>query len=69
MLFLQGTRDALAERGRMRRVVERLGSRATVAWFEEADHAFHVPARRGSDDDVIAALAAAIAAFVGQSGR
>jgi uncharacterized protein len=50
MLFLQGTRDALAERGLMQALARRLGPRATIAWAEDADHSFHVPARSGRTD-------------------
>ncbi|WP_407156968.1 alpha/beta family hydrolase [Bradyrhizobium sp. STM 3557] len=47
MLFLQGTRDKLAELSLLGPVVERLGSRATLHLLDQADHAFHVPARSG----------------------
>lgn len=50
MLFLQGTRDALADLGMLDPVVERLGSRATMTLVPEADHAFHVPKRSGRTD-------------------
>jgi len=50
MLFLQGTRDALADPQLMRALAKRLGPRATLAFFEEADHSFHVPARTGRKD-------------------
>src|SRR5687767_13698718 len=50
MLFLQGTRDALAELSLLRPVVERLGKRATLTLLEEADHSFHVPAKTGRKD-------------------
>ena len=50
MLFLQGTRDALADTRRLQALVERLGTRATVKLFQEADHSFHVPARTGRTD-------------------
>jgi len=57
LLFLQGTRDALAELDLLRPTVEALGSRATLALAPDADHAFHVPARTGRRDaDVLAAL-------------
>jgi len=57
MLFLQGTRDALAERTLMEGVLTRLGTRARIAWVVDADHSFHVPARSGrSDADVRAQL-------------
>jgi predicted alpha/beta-hydrolase family hydrolase len=62
MLFLQGTRDALADAALIRAVVERLGARAALEWFADADHAFHVPARSGrSDTQVREALADAVA--------
>lgn len=65
MLFLQGTRDALAEMDLVRAVVPALGERATLHVVEDADHAFHVPARSGrTDAEVIEALADAIAAWV-----
>jgi predicted alpha/beta-hydrolase family hydrolase len=50
MLFLQGTRDDLADLAWLRPVVKRLGSRATLETFEDADHSFHVPARTGRKD-------------------
>jgi predicted alpha/beta-hydrolase family hydrolase len=50
MLFLQGTRDALADRQLLSSVTERLGERATLQLFEDADHSFHVPARTGRKD-------------------
>jgi predicted alpha/beta-hydrolase family hydrolase len=50
MLFLQGTRDELADLALIRGVVEGLGERATLALFDDADHAFHVRARSGSND-------------------
>ena len=34
----------------LRPLVERLGTRATLKLFEEADHSFHVPARTGRKD-------------------
>jgi uncharacterized protein len=47
MLFLQGTRDALADARHIEEVCERLGPRASLQFFEDADHAFRVPARSG----------------------
>ncbi len=65
MLFLQGTRDALAEWPLVQSVVDGLGARATLCPIEAADHAFHVPARAGrTDADVIAALAAGVAQWM-----
>jgi uncharacterized protein len=45
MLFIQGTRDALAEPDLLRGVIEDLEGRATLHAIRDADHAFHVPAR------------------------
>jgi predicted alpha/beta-hydrolase family hydrolase len=47
MLFLQGTRDKLAELELLRPVVKQLGSRATLHKVEGADHSFHVLAKSG----------------------
>jgi predicted alpha/beta-hydrolase family hydrolase len=50
MLFVQGTRDELADVGLVTAVTEGLGPRATLALFDDADHGFHVRARSGSND-------------------
>jgi predicted alpha/beta-hydrolase family hydrolase len=50
MLFLQGTRDEFAQLQLLRPVVKKLGARATLELFEDADHSFHVPARTGRKD-------------------
>jgi uncharacterized protein len=50
MLFIQGTRDELADLSLLRPLVERLGARATLHLLEDADHSFHVPARSGRKD-------------------
>lgn len=47
MLFIQGSRDELADLGLLRPVVDGLGGRATLQVLEDADHSFHVPARSG----------------------
>jgi predicted alpha/beta-hydrolase family hydrolase len=47
MLFVQGTRDALAEIGLLQPLAGRLG---TLHAIEHGDHAFHVPARSGRTD-------------------
>lgn len=65
MLFLQGTRDALAEPDLLRPVIAALGGRATLVPCEDADHAFHVPARSGRKDaDVLAAILDRAAAWM-----
>lgn len=64
MLFLQGTRDALADAALIRRALEPLADRARLIPIEAADHAFHVPARSGrSDGDVIREIAEALATW------
>ena len=50
MLFLQGTRDALAEWNLLESVVARLGKPATLHGVSEADHSFHVLVRSGRND-------------------
>jgi uncharacterized protein len=50
LLFLQGTRDELAQRELLEPLVAQLGERAQLHLLAEADHAFHVPARTGRKD-------------------
>src|ERR1700716_3508208 len=50
MLFMQGTRDSLAELKLLEPVVKSLGPSATLHRVEAADHSFHVPARSGRND-------------------
>ena len=50
MLFLQGTRDGLAEAKLLEPVVAGLGRSASLHWVEGADHSFHVQARSGRND-------------------
>ncbi len=62
MLFLQGTRDALAHLPLLKNLTEQIGARATLKLFQDADHSFHVPTRTGRTDadvqaDVLDALA------------
>jgi predicted alpha/beta-hydrolase family hydrolase len=66
MLFLQGTRDELADLQLMETLAGRLGARATLELFADADHSFHVPARTGrTDSDVRAAMADTLANWIG----
>ncbi|MBV8342926.1 MAG: dienelactone hydrolase family protein [Gammaproteobacteria bacterium] len=53
LLFLQGTRDALAERALLEALAARLGPRATLHFIADADHSFHVPARSGNSDAAV----------------
>lgn len=65
MLFLQGTRDDLADLSLLRPVVEGLNPLAELVTFADADHSFHVPARSGRKDaDVLAALADTLAGWI-----
>lgn len=50
MLFLQGTRDALAHLPLVREVLAPLGERATLQIVDDADHAFHVRLASGRND-------------------
>jgi predicted alpha/beta-hydrolase family hydrolase len=50
LLFLQGTRDELAELSLLQPLIEQLGARATLKLIDQADHSFHVPARTGRKD-------------------
>jgi predicted alpha/beta-hydrolase family hydrolase len=70
MLFLQGTRDNLAELKLLKPVVEGLGRLATLHLVEGADHSFHVLARSGRNDrevmnEILDAFAAWVATIVG----
>jgi len=51
MLFLQGTRDELAELPLVTSLAEQLGERAALTQLEDADHSFHVPKRAGRTED------------------
>jgi predicted alpha/beta-hydrolase family hydrolase len=53
MLFLQGTRDALAQLPLVQSVVARLSAPSTLKIVDHADHSFHVPARSGTTDDEV----------------
>jgi predicted alpha/beta-hydrolase family hydrolase len=65
MLFVQGTRDKLAEPRLLEPVVKRLGTSASLHPVQEADHSFHVLARSGRNDrDVMAEIVAALSAWI-----
>ena len=65
MLFLQGTRDALADLSLVEPLAKRLGKRATLTLFADADHSFHVPARTGRKDaDVMRELIETLTAWI-----
>lgn len=66
MLFLQGSRDTLAEVALIEPVVQRLGPRAMLHLVDGADHSFHVLARSGRNDRE--ALGEILDAFVNWAG-
>jgi hypothetical protein len=64
MLFLQGSKDKLAELSLLEPLVGKLGAKTTLHVVKDADHSFHVPARSGrSDADVLAELAGVFASW------
>jgi predicted alpha/beta-hydrolase family hydrolase len=66
MLFLQGTRDTLAELTLLEPVVKGLGSLASLHVVQEADHSFHVLARSGRNDrEVMNEVLDALSAWIG----
>ena len=65
MLFLQGTRDRLAELDRLTPVCRSLGRRATLHIVEGGDHSFHVLKRSGrTDEDVQNELGETVGSWV-----
>ena len=66
LLFLNGTRDTLADLTLLTPIVARLGARATLHVVDGADHGFHVLKRSGRDDDaVLDELADTVATWAG----
>ena len=70
MLFLQGTRDTLADLDRIKAVCSALGERATLHVIPDADHSFVVRKRETgrSSEDVYRELAATIADWTARLG-
>jgi hypothetical protein len=69
MLFLQGTRDKLAELDLLVPVCAGLGERATLHEVDGADHSFHVLKRSGrTDDEVLDELAVTTDAWADRLG-
>jgi predicted alpha/beta-hydrolase family hydrolase len=65
MLFLQGTRDTLADLALMRQVCATLGDRATLHVVDGADHSFKVLKRTGrTDEQALDELASQIATWL-----
>jgi len=74
MLFLQGTRDALASLDQLEPLCKKLGRLATLKLFADADHSFHVPVRTGRKDaqvlgDVVDAFAAWLDCVTDRPGK
>lgn len=70
MLFLQGTRDTLADLTLLRPICAKLGARATLHIIPEADHSFHVLKKSGkSDADVMKELAQTTASWADKQSR
>jgi uncharacterized protein len=68
MLFLQGTRDTLADLDLIRTTTSQLGRPATLHVVEGADHSFHVLVRSGrSDAQVLEELAETTATWMGRN--
>jgi hypothetical protein len=66
LLFLQGSRDNLAELKLLEPVVKSLGPSASLHVVEAADHSFHVPARSGRNDrEVMDEILDTFAAWIG----
>jgi len=67
MLFLQGTRDALADIDLVRQVADELGEGAALVQIPDADHSFRVPARTGrSNDQVLSGMLDALTNWIVQ---
>jgi uncharacterized protein len=65
MLFLQGTRDTLAELKLLEPAVKSLGTLASLHLVQEADHSFHVLVRSGRNDrEVMSEALDALSAWI-----
>jgi len=69
MLFLQGTRDRLADNDAIGSVCANLSTTATLRQFAGADHSFHFLKSAGREpDSIYSELAAAVRHFTNQPG-
>ncbi|MDA9431360.1 alpha/beta hydrolase family protein [Bradyrhizobium sp. CCBAU 51627] len=67
MLFLQGTRDGLADLGHLRPVIDALGARTTLHEVEGGDHSFAVLKKSGrTNEDALAEVLDTLAAWIDQ---
>jgi len=70
VLFVQGTRDKLAELPLLEPLVKRMGAAATLHLVREADHSFHVLVRSGrTDGDAMSEIIATLSAWIGTTAR
>ncbi len=70
LLFVQGTRDDLADLALLRPVIQRLGRRAKLHVVDDADHGFDVLVRSGrTHPDVIAEIADTVANWMDRAAR
>lgn len=65
MLFLQGTRDGLADLNYLKPVVEKFGAKATLHEIEGGDHSFAVLKKSGrSNDEALTEVLDALTAWI-----
>ena len=65
MLFLQGTRDALADLGHLKPVIKALGAKATLHEVEGGDHSFAVLKKSGrTNEDALAEVLDTLVAWI-----
>lgn len=65
MLFLQGTKDRLADLDSLIPVCKKLGRRAKLHIVDGADHSFHMPkSAKTSDEEVLVELAGVVARWL-----
>ena len=63
MLFVSGTKDTFAERKLLERVVQKIGTTATLAWIDGGDHSLR---RKKNDSESLQIAADAIMAWLNQ---
>jgi predicted alpha/beta-hydrolase family hydrolase len=67
MLFLQGTRDGLADLGLLKPVVAALGAKATLHEVDGGDHSFAVLKKSGrTNEEALAEVLDTLAAWIDQ---
>jgi hypothetical protein len=70
MLFVQGSRDKLAELSLLEPMVNGLAAPASLYIVDQADHSFHVPARSGRrNDEVLSDILDHVSAWIGAAVR